>query len=64
MRTTLLLTVEHSRPLPFIDTIAESRVYTVDGVDNVSACVLPAGWEVHTPKPPREGFWAKVWSRR
>ena len=35
MQTTLLMTVEHSKPIPHLWDLAAGRAYTIDGVTNV-----------------------------
>lgn len=39
MKTTILMTIEHSKPIPDLTDIAAGRVYTLDGVKDVTATI-------------------------
>lgn len=46
MKTAILLTIEHSKPIPDLTDIAAGRVYTLDGVSDVTAAIQDdrTGW--------------------
>ena len=41
MRTTILMTIEHRKPIPDLTDFAAARVYTLDGVTDVTAAIQP-----------------------
>jgi len=60
MKTTLIMTIEHSKPIPDLTDIAANRVWPLDGVTGVTAAIQddrdpygfdmdPAMWSVIGP---------------
>lgn len=39
MRTVVVMTIEHSKPIPDLTDIAAGRVYSLDGVSDVTATI-------------------------
>lgn len=39
MKTVLIMTIEHRKPIPDLTDIAAGRVYTLDGVNDVTASI-------------------------
>ena len=39
MKTTILMTIEHSKPIPDLTDIAANRVWPLDGVTGVTAAI-------------------------
>lgn len=73
MKTTILLTVEHSKPLPDLTHVAAGRVWTLDGVTDVTAAIWPL-MEIEADasvakmdlsergfQDGKEGFWSWLW---
>lgn len=46
MKTVLIMTIEHRKPIPDLTDIAAGRVYTLDGVTDVTAAIQDerTGW--------------------
>lgn len=67
MRTTLIMEIEHSKPIPDLTDIAANRVWPLDGVTGVTAAIQDdasiAKMDVSERgfQDGKEKFWAWLW---
>jgi hypothetical protein len=61
MKTTLIMVIEHSKPIPDLTDIAAGRVYTLSGVKDVTATIQPQALVAPAMTAEQAEFFRRAW---